>query len=408
MRITLAGSTFEKSVGGITTYNRFLASKLLLRGHKLQIIAPDIVAGVFREDNCLFVPGPVPERVADEPKWARSMFRAILSFDPDVIISSNHSTLSSLFPSFSRKRICISISHFYDGIIAKTAAIYPGETDWIVCISQSGKDFLDHYINRCCGNTVVLLNSIEDLLDFDRIFSEKVLAQELVVCFPGGSNRIKRADLFAKIVCHCSRFENVSFKWLGDARSHAVRLRGNKRVEFTGQIMVDAAQEIIASSHVLVLPSRGEGCPMALLEAMRSGTVPLVSACPSAMRDIVRTDYNGYVIKSNNAAEYIARIEELRKDVNMRNRLACGARETFLSKLNPEQWIESLERLFTPRNGCARGDKDEFKGEKLLRWQSRPGRWYRPTASYLRQRLGLLDRRGICDHMGRKLHACEN
>ena len=217
-----------------------------------------------------------------------------------------------------------------------------------------------------------------------------------------------REDLFAKIVCNCSRFENVSFKWLGDARSHAVRLRGNKRVEFTGQIMVDAAQEIIASSHVLVLPSRGEGCPMALLEAMRSGTVPLVSACPSAMRDIVRTDYNGYVIKSNNAAEYIARIEELRKDVNMRNRLACGARETFLSKLNPEQWIESLERLFTPRNGCARGDKDEFKGEKLLRWQSRPGRWYRPTASYLRQRLGLLDRRGICDHMGRKLHACEN
>lgn len=46
-------------------------------------------------------------------------------------------------------------------------------------------------------------------------------------------------------------------------------------------------EKTLSSSCFLLLPSREEGCPMVLLEAMRFGVIPIVSNGKGAMRKLL-------------------------------------------------------------------------------------------------------------------------
>jgi glycosyltransferase involved in cell wall biosynthesis len=396
MRITIAGSGLLGANGGIDTYNCFLADKLLERGHMLQIVTQDDLFKLQEAyPSCNLFVTQLPNTVREEPQWANFLFKAIISFDPDVIINTSSATVGSLFPSFARRRVCISVSHFYDGVIAKIAAIYPEATDWIVAISNAGKDYLTDYIGPSYGGIVVLYNSIHDISSNEEVIRNKLNNGPIIVCYPGGANRIKCPDIFLKVVQHFDSEEGIYFEWLGDPKMFRSRLRSVRNIHFSGLVSVTESQRLIASSHLFVLPSRSEGCPMSLLEAMRSGSVPLVSDCPSAMRELVVNGRNGFVVRSNRASGYISAIETLLHDTNMLHELSKNARQTYYERLHPNYWIEAMERLFVTRPACSRGEHDNFRRECLLRFQKRPGRWFKPTIPYLISRLGILDRRPI-------------
>ncbi|MXE01528.1 glycosyltransferase family 4 protein, partial [Escherichia coli] len=59
-------------------------------------------------------------------------------------------------------------------------------------------------------------------------------------------------------------------------------------------------EKTLSSSCFLLLPSRVEGCPMVLLEALRFGVIPIVSNGKGAMREIVRHGVNGFICDLNN------------------------------------------------------------------------------------------------------------
>jgi glycosyltransferase involved in cell wall biosynthesis len=66
----------------------------------------------------------------------------------------------------------------------------------------------------------------------------------------------------------------------------------NQSVRWAGAVAPAAIDSVYASHDILVLPTRFEGFPVALLEAMSAGTVPVVSDIPSGVPEIV-TDATG-------------------------------------------------------------------------------------------------------------------
>jgi glycosyltransferase involved in cell wall biosynthesis len=84
---------------------------------------------------------------------------------------------------------------------------------------------------------------------------------------------------------------------------------------------------VLASAHVFVLPSRDEGLPMALLEAMGHGLVPVVSPVGS-IGEVVWDGENGMLVPPGDDEAIRQALEKLLADDGLRDRLSTSARAT--------------------------------------------------------------------------------
>ncbi|MBE8950149.1 MAG: glycosyltransferase family 4 protein [Quinella sp. 3Q1] len=76
---------------------------------------------------------------------------------------------------------------------------------------------------------------------------------------------------------------------------------------------VDAPQEFYQLADVYIFPSRHEGLPTSLLEAMASG-LPAVTSDIGGCEDVIANDVNGYRVYSEDAAAFAEKISELFND----------------------------------------------------------------------------------------------
>ncbi len=94
---------------------------------------------------------------------------------------------------------------------------------------------------------------------------------------------------------------------------------------------VDAPQEFYQLADVYIFPSRHEGLPTSLLEAMASG-LPAVTSDIGGCEDVIQNDVNGYRVYSEDAAAFAEKVSLLFNDEPRRrifgNRAAELIRET--------------------------------------------------------------------------------
>jgi glycosyltransferase involved in cell wall biosynthesis len=99
---------------------------------------------------------------------------------------------------------------------------------------------------------------------------------------------------------------------------------------------------------VLVLPSRYEGMPLALLEAQALGVPAVAFDCPTGPREIVG-DEGGIVVPAGDTAALAAALVALLQDPERRRRMAEAAlrrsRERFSPALHFERWTALLRRV---------------------------------------------------------------
>ena len=76
---------------------------------------------------------------------------------------------------------------------------------------------------------------------------------------------------------------------------------------------VDAPQEFYQMADVYIFPSRHEGLPTSLLEAMASG-LPCVTSDIGGCEDVIENDVNGYRVYSEDATAFAEKISLLFND----------------------------------------------------------------------------------------------
>jgi len=86
-------------------------------------------------------------------------------------------------------------------------------------------------------------------------------------------------------------------------------------------------QAIPPTASIAVLPSRYEGFPNALLEAMSQGIAPIAFDCESGPSEIIRHDENGLLVPQGNIPELAIAMQSLAQDTARRTRLAAAARD---------------------------------------------------------------------------------
>ena len=128
------------------------------------------------------------------------------------------------------------------------------------------------------------------------------------------------------------------------ARSIAEKgLRNNVRL--LGRLAPWRAQARLRRADVHVLPSRGEGLPMALLEAMAWG-LPSVVTRVGAIPEVVTEGVEAFVIEPGDVEALAGRLARLLSDAGLRASMGRSARERAGAAFRLSRFHTALDRLW--------------------------------------------------------------
>lgn len=161
----------------------------------------------------------------------------------------------------------------------------------------------------------------------------------------------KRLDRWLDLAGQLCRIDsNLQFVLVGDGplrhelEAQAAGRIPSGRLRFAG--VVSQPSEWLACMDVFLLTSDYEGLPVALLEAMSMGCVPVASAV-GGIPDVVRNGENGFLIDPSNMESVTAIIRNLAADPLLRRRLGDAARAEVLRSYSVNRMVEQLEELYT-------------------------------------------------------------
>ncbi len=126
-------------------------------------------------------------------------------------------------------------------------------------------------------------------------------------------------------------------------------------VEFCGQTLNVVA--VLLNAEVFVLPSRVEGMSNALLEAMALG-MPCVATEISGSSDLIRSGWNGILVRPSDSGELAAALCELLRDSARLDQYGERARKTILLNYQLENNLERYRNLFRALTSEDMGDRN--------------------------------------------------
>ena len=164
------------------------------------------------------------------------------------------------------------------------------------------------------------------------------------------------------------------------------------KVKFWGWLSPAEVQERLRALDALVLLSDCEGLPVALLEAMGHGTVPVITALPSGNAEVVTDGRNGFLVPVGDIAGFADKLELLARDAGRLREMKRAAWETgqrYTVERMAERYLECFNlalgkrrarpheaqtpRVFPVMSSCVSGYPFWLRKIKrrLLVWSSR-------------------------------------
>jgi glycosyltransferase involved in cell wall biosynthesis len=173
-------------------------------------------------------------------------------------------------------------------------------------------------------------------------------ASEDFVLFVGHPWYLKGVDVLIQAFQALAHdFPHIKLKLLGyfpDRRKLHELAGGCEQIEFLDPRPNPEVLRIMERSMILVLPSRTEGLPRVLLEAMAAGK-PVVASDVAGIPHCVRDGYNGFLFRVGDANDLAEKLRRLLSDRALRERL--GRNGLDLARLNYTEraWAEGFEKM---------------------------------------------------------------
>ena len=128
-------------------------------------------------------------------------------------------------------------------------------------------------------------------------------------------------------------------------RADAAAKGRGAQVIFTG--MTHDVQDYMRAADVFVLPSRREGLPVALLEAMACGLPAVASRLAGSTDTIIDDGVNGFLVPAGDTTAFAAKLAELLSNDALATALGSNARrmviERFANTAVAGQWLDAYQ-----------------------------------------------------------------
>lgn len=140
-----------------------------------------------------------------------------------------------------------------------------------------------------------------------------------------------------------SAYFEVDASQADDIRAESVRRNVSDRLVFAG--VTHEVQAYLRAADVFVLPSRREGLPVALLEAMSCGLPCVASRLPGATDVVISDGENGHLVPVGDAAAFAEAIAGLLADRAQAAAMGAAARATierrYASADVADRWLDA-------------------------------------------------------------------
>ena len=157
----------------------------------------------------------------------------------------------------------------------------------------------------------------------------------------------KNPLMWAKVALEVtSKFDNVEFLYIGDGPLKKMvedLIKGNKKIKILG--WSNKVPDFLSDMDIFFLPSRWEGLPLSVLEAMASG-LPVVASRVDGTPEAVLDTVTGYLLESNDLGGYVERFGELIYDKKKRETMGRDGRSRVENYFSYERMIERVFNVY--------------------------------------------------------------
>jgi len=134
-------------------------------------------------------------------------------------------------------------------------------------------------------------------------------------------------------------------KYISNIKNKIKENNLNEKVYMT-EDNVENVEEYMQSSDIFVLPSRQEGFPISVIEAMSCGLAVVGSDIPEIAKAQISSGKDGYTFKEGNSKELADRLEKLLKDVECISRIGIEARKKVENNWSTEIVDKAYRNLY--------------------------------------------------------------
>lgn len=352
MKILLATSTVTYNAG-IPSFNRELATLIGADNELHLLVDEDIISypgymKVFSTANINIF----------NYKDVLNLLDVLLLEDYDVVVNSNSHLISLLAPFLDNRTRLITVSHSMGTMDCDNAIFNKNYIDNIIALSSSCKEYICNRFGRDLESKIsVIFNSVKGNPRADQLRNTKKHNDTIKIVFAGGAAPSKSPDIIVPVIHElCKTSMKFEFYWLGIKTPPMKRfqvyndisdiLPNDPRVIVTGLIPQKEAANIISACNIFIAPSRREGFPMALLEAMSVGCIPIVSDYKIANKEIIDDAVNGYVIHHKDINAFVQRISHIVMNHCDYHNIYDNSYQDFIAKLSFPIWRNKMLQVF--------------------------------------------------------------
>jgi glycosyltransferase involved in cell wall biosynthesis len=363
MRLTFILPSLEGG-GGAERAVVWLAGGLQRRGHEITVITLSDKTGDFHElppgmrRVALGIRGESATPMSGlwrNLKRLKVLREAVLADAPDAVIPHiNQTNVLTIFALPGAGLPVIAVEH--SGTLLKSPGrvwralrrvIYPRAAR-VVCVSQGAADYFDWLPD---SRKQVIYNPLIAPPETPLPELPGVDANRRWLVAMGRLLHVKGFDLllaaWAQLAPRYADWQLVVMG-AGPLRGELERLRDSLEltdsVVFTG--LVAAPFAVLRRAELFAMPSRAEGLPYALLEAMACGCPAVAFDCPDGPREIIRHGVDGLLVENGQVNALAEALDGLLANEAERRRLAANAPEV-LQRFGLERALDKWERLFT-------------------------------------------------------------
>jgi glycosyltransferase involved in cell wall biosynthesis len=347
--------TYALDVGGMESFLLMLAEGLRAEGVDVSFVVTEKIGkwhGRPKElgfDTITVCPSQWHSR-----RWqARRLTSVLKSYDAVVLnyCTVAHAILGELLPS----TLVISILHNHAEGIYDTGLSNLANIDYVVCV---GSKVYSETLGRGATErqAVIIPYGVDVPARWPKEQEGSPNGRPLKLIYVGRIDHYQKGVLdIPQIIAEATRRgANMELDVVGDGEPDLSELRKQFAaqlpgfgVRFHGRLESAATHRLLAEADVLLMPSRFEGLPVTLLEAIARGTVPIASLLPGITDDAVKNGETGILLPVGDVPAFAEAIVRLQND-ETRRRMSLAAWQSASRFTKDRMVVQYLQLLGKP------------------------------------------------------------
>ncbi|MGB9825610.1 MAG: glycosyltransferase family 4 protein, partial [Desulfofundulus sp.] len=226
-----------------------------------------------------------------------------------------------------------------------------------IAISRETRDYLEHEFGVPSNKIRVIYNGVDEQYfrpptERERMQARQELgvrAEDYVASLIGRLERVKGHDVLINALAKLRKMGLDVVALLAGSGSEADTIRRlaveagvSDLIRLVGYV---DSRLVLWASDVSVLPSRQEGFPLVVVEAMMCGVVPIRTPAAGAF-DQIEDGVNEFIVPFDDPETLALRMKQVLEDAELRMRLSAAAIESARQRFCKRQMVDNTTAVY--------------------------------------------------------------